>query len=343
MTSTDDFQVQPATAETTAESTTTPMPNETSAETNPSVPPRTSSLSPTPNTTVSTPASNEPTYAEEPLDPQVVALQAMFPDFDALVLQSVLDSVGGDQDKAIDILLGMSDPSYTSTANLRHDATQTELDEQFARTLLLEESGQEPSSWRPNDSAQNVPYRPRTDGPHHRPLPDRQGEGDSMAQIGEQLGKFAETGKRTFSTFLSKVKAKIQEFDSPSGSQSQPQGHHPLPHGDAWSTPNQSQTYYQPNSPPTRGYEVNAPAPVLNPAVAVPVESPTAGAASATPAAAASTTTTATAANTVDPAKIGLLPKRPISLGSSHQPSKTGEEEDDIEYVENPFDEPSRH
>ena len=45
-----------------------------------------------------------------------MALQGMFPDFDYAVLQSVLESVGGDQDKAIDILLGMSDPSYSSTA-----------------------------------------------------------------------------------------------------------------------------------------------------------------------------------------------------------------------------------
>lgn len=68
---------------------------------------------------------------EAPVDPRVVALRAMFPDYDDLVLcvsryqcayvpltcvnrQSVLDSVGGDQDRAIDVLLGMSDPNYAS-------------------------------------------------------------------------------------------------------------------------------------------------------------------------------------------------------------------------------------
>jgi len=69
---------------------------------------------------------------EAPVDPRIVALRAMFPDYDDLVLcvstlhgraapyligvdrQSVLDSVGGNQDRAIDTLLGMSDPNYKS-------------------------------------------------------------------------------------------------------------------------------------------------------------------------------------------------------------------------------------
>jgi hypothetical protein len=69
--------------------------------------------------------------------------------------QSVLESVDGDQDKAIDKLLGMSDPEYehqhapvrtNSTllmiTCLAHDIRvqdQTELDEQLARQLMLED------------------------------------------------------------------------------------------------------------------------------------------------------------------------------------------------------------
>lgn len=66
----------------------------------------------------SSPSLVEPHEAthEEPIDPQIIILQGMFPDFDVSLLQSVLESVGGDPDKAIDILLGMSDPSYKSTA-----------------------------------------------------------------------------------------------------------------------------------------------------------------------------------------------------------------------------------
>ena len=55
------------------------------------------------------------TQPESPADPKVAALLAMFPDFDISLLQSVLESVAGDQDRAVDVLLGMSDPSYTST------------------------------------------------------------------------------------------------------------------------------------------------------------------------------------------------------------------------------------
>lgn len=55
------------------------------------------------------------TRPETPGDPKVAALLAMFPDFDVSLLQSVLESVAGNQDRAVDVLLGMSDPSYTST------------------------------------------------------------------------------------------------------------------------------------------------------------------------------------------------------------------------------------
>jgi hypothetical protein len=58
---------------------------------------------------------NPPPAQETPADPQVATLLGMFPDFDISLLQSVLESVAGDQDRAVDVLLGMSDPSYTST------------------------------------------------------------------------------------------------------------------------------------------------------------------------------------------------------------------------------------
>ena len=69
--------------------------------------------------TDSIPSQTPPQAAVEhntELDPKVAGLQAMFPDFDAFVLQSVLEVHGGDQDRAIDALLGMSDPEYHSTA-----------------------------------------------------------------------------------------------------------------------------------------------------------------------------------------------------------------------------------
>lgn len=45
-------------------------------------------------------------------DPAIASLHAMFPAFDLLVLQSVLEATGGDKDQAVDSLLSMSDPDY---------------------------------------------------------------------------------------------------------------------------------------------------------------------------------------------------------------------------------------
>lgn len=62
-----------------------------------------------------------PEPPREPANPAVALLKSMFPDFDDAVIQSVLESVGGSQDAAVDVLLGMSDPSYVSAHHqVRH-------------------------------------------------------------------------------------------------------------------------------------------------------------------------------------------------------------------------------
>ena len=74
--------------------------------------------------TMPTPAQTASEHEEhnEPANPAVALLKGMFPDFDDAVLQSVLESVNWNQDAAIDVLLGMSDPSYVST---RHQVRHT--------------------------------------------------------------------------------------------------------------------------------------------------------------------------------------------------------------------------
>jgi len=94
-------------------------------------------------------------------DPRIASLKGMFPDFDAAVMYvdvhpisaptyplgslSVFESVDNDQDRALDILLGMNDPTYISstvppsTASQQPGPTQEDLDEQLARRLALEE------------------------------------------------------------------------------------------------------------------------------------------------------------------------------------------------------------
>ncbi|KAF8517656.1 hypothetical protein JB92DRAFT_3142279 [Gautieria morchelliformis] len=279
------------------------------------------------------------TQPEPPADPKVAALLAMFPDFDTSLLQSVLESVAGDQDRAVDVLLGMSDPSYTSSE--RADLTQTELDEEIARRLMLEESEQH-AARRPRESRVSsgyVPYQPRSGAAY--PSDRQRTDGDGATQFQEQLGKFAETGKKTFSTFLSKVKAKMQEFDGSAG-QAQPSGApRPLPGGDSWNTPVRSQTYYAPNPPTSvHGYDLGTSVPSTQPSMSSAAQPVTAEPRVASdPPNVSSSPLAGAATGSVDHSKLGLLPKRPVALGSSAQPSRNNADDDEVEYVENPFEE----
>jgi hypothetical protein len=78
---------------------------------------------------------------------------------------SVLQSVNGDQDLAIDTLLGMSDPDYVSQPvppPVQREPTQTDLDEQLARRLMLEEEQAAQPQWRPPQQGQgHQSFQPR--------------------------------------------------------------------------------------------------------------------------------------------------------------------------------------
>ena len=90
--------------------------------------------------------------------------------------ESVLASVNENQEAAIDILLGMSDPSYVSTQVPVQEATANpsiELDEQLARQLALDDERQARDSqrrasgqrWPRRDDTsheQGLPYAPRS-------------------------------------------------------------------------------------------------------------------------------------------------------------------------------------
>jgi len=240
-----------------------------------------------------------------------------------------------------------------------------------------------------------------------------QGERDTMTEFQEQFTRIAETGKKTFGAFVSKVKAKIQEFEKPntdaSGSGVQPtwgsastasyydpnptqqppqpgyqayHGHHPgtTPSGPPASTPantaiSQPAAFYDPNpspqplSPPTQygspdlsekkqssmaleGYDVT-PLPSASDAAA-----PASGSASGSQPAQSTTAEASSGgfaasgpprgpslANPIDGGKLGLLPKRPISLirdppQTQSQPAQQRhpDDDDDLEYAESPFD-----
>ncbi|KAF7357798.1 CUE domain-containing protein [Mycena venus] len=305
-----------------------------------------------------------PTLAAEPaapprerelvVDARLGVLRAMFPDFDDSLLQSVLDSVQGDTDRAIDALLGMSDPDYQGehVPQQARPQTQEELDEQLARTLMLEDE-RSAHAWR----VQQPPPQ------QQRPEARRQGstgapEKDTMQEFQEQFNKFAESGKKTLGTLFSKVKAKIQEFDQPAGQSSSganatyggvggdtypyEANQHPYParqqqaQAQAQSQAQaQMPAYYDPNagdvdaSPPgsaSAGYDVGAPREM---------------GAGATP----GPPSTQSGAPPIDGGKLGMLPKRPVSLLRTNSPpsATTGappsSDDDDLEYAENPFEE----
>ncbi|KAF8326652.1 uncharacterized protein EI90DRAFT_3156560 [Cantharellus anzutake] len=170
-------------------------------------------------------------------EPRIASLAAIFPDFDHAVLSDVLDLCNGSQDRAIEILLGMNDPSYAPRTS---DTTQSELDEQLAHRLAAEER-EDFMRYIPPPSA-TYPYTPRAprrSNEHARPVEDvplqtqfrdyfmpsstrhrgvNDPEGASSRTGGdfqEQFTRIADTGKRTFNNIFSKVKAKLQEFDTP--------------------------------------------------------------------------------------------------------------------------------
>ncbi|KAF9067715.1 hypothetical protein BDP27DRAFT_1422575 [Rhodocollybia butyracea] len=260
-------------------------------------------------------------------DPNLSVLQGMFPDFDETVLQSVLDSVGGNSDRAIDVLLGMSDPEYRSDHRPNEQPSQEELDAQFARQLYMED--QQQADWQAQQQQQQQrPPRPTFSG--RRASASQEPERDTMTEISDQFNKIAESGKRTFGNIFSKVKAKIAELDQPrpeTSSSSYPteaaypttQQHRHQRMQQVQQTAqarqyeqqqqqqlqlNQQPAYYDPNStsesPPSSagGYDVT-PSPHIE----------------------STTPRTPPASSGIDAGKLGLLPKRPVSLFRAASPT----------------------
>lgn len=280
-------------------------------------------------------------------NPQVAALQVIFPDFDPIILQSVLDSVNGNQDRAIDKLLGMSDPEYQEQQPSTI-VNQTELDEEFARNLLIQE--REEASYRRHQQRRDAPQDPVPhQQPEDAPGQNSSGTGPNVQEFTDTFNRLAESGKRTFNTLFSKVKARIQELDQPRpdpGSSSTTNGggggfFSSVPsHQDRHAM--MTQAHYQPtDTPPVRGYDMsyqssppsvadeNPPASSIQPDQRSPSPEITLG-----------SNHSNQQAPTIDPAKLGILPKRPVTLGGSSPPQQRSTEE--LEYAENPFED-GRH
>lgn len=75
----------------------------------------------TPSSPTHIPAAPPPPVTQpredERVDPAIASLVAIFPTFDHDLLREILRECGGNEEQAVDILLGMSDPSHVPTMN----------------------------------------------------------------------------------------------------------------------------------------------------------------------------------------------------------------------------------
>ena len=73
------------------------------------------------HTPVSPPSGATPTAATQdasPIDPAIASLVAIFPTFDHDLLRDVLNECNNNEERAVDILLGMSDPNHVPSTNV---------------------------------------------------------------------------------------------------------------------------------------------------------------------------------------------------------------------------------
>ncbi|KAI9632885.1 uncharacterized protein MKK02DRAFT_19921 [Dioszegia hungarica] len=222
----------------------TPPPTSTAA---PLSPARTISPAQTTTPSYAPPTTRPPPPAPAPAlnmhsDPKVAELQTMFPSVDPGVIEIVLESVSGSQDRAIEQLLSITDENFKA-----EEDQQVDLDAEFARSLQLEDEqsarqyadqnqgytgGQ---AGHTNPGAGGLPYQARV----RRNQPSQQGQaqtqaggyggyenerysadnggpppgvGVGMLQVEEKLQKAAEVGKQTFNNLFSLAKTKYAEF-----------------------------------------------------------------------------------------------------------------------------------
>ncbi|PLW44315.1 hypothetical protein PCANC_09956 [Puccinia coronata f. sp. avenae] len=182
---------------------------------------------------------NQATSENQPVNqhsPQVQELLAIFPQIQPSILEDVLAAHRNEVSACISDLLAISDPTYKPS----EQESMAQLDAELARQLSLQETQQQHAAQpSPNDRQQisNLPYQPRIkrntptsrsfvrQAPPSQPQQDQAGGAndgkDEIQKIAEEIGKLAETGKKTMSLWLEKAKAKIQEIQLPTSPVSQ--------------------------------------------------------------------------------------------------------------------------
>ncbi|GAA5953518.1 hypothetical protein JCM21900_006189 [Sporobolomyces salmonicolor] len=220
------------------------------------------------------------------VSPQVAQLRALFPSTSDDILEAVLDAHGGDLGQASQTLLDMNDPEYKSSPSTDNDLSQLDLDAELARQLAREDelhaqpqTRQERRQALPASTStpreQRAPLSYQAYVPKSRRVQQQQGgEGigswappaaqqqrqrqesgeddkDELDVLAENFSKLAEQGKKSFGSFMSKVKQQVGKLDemiqqsaSPSTSASSsdeppalPPKSHSVRSGGTWSAP----------------------------------------------------------------------------------------------------------
>ncbi|CAK9785283.1 hypothetical protein CC85DRAFT_285328 [Cutaneotrichosporon oleaginosum] len=187
-------------------------------------------------------------------NPKIAELQTMFPTVDVSVIEMVLESVGGSQDRAIESLLQMTDPDFKPdelASAQQEESNQVDLDAEFARAIALQDEeearqlrrdargGRGPAA--PSNASrlpEVLPYQPRVRKPRRpvadpyesenaraQELQDRYdpppGQGQNQGELPpgliafeEKVTAMAETGRQTFNRFFNNAKAKYAEYQA---------------------------------------------------------------------------------------------------------------------------------
>ncbi|GAA5878690.1 hypothetical protein JCM1840_000201 [Sporobolomyces johnsonii] len=229
--------------------------------------------------------------AAPPANPKVAQLRALFPSTSDDILEAVLDAHGGDLDQASQTLLDMNDPEFKSSPSTDNDLSQLDLDAELARQLAREDDlhahaqqqtrQQRRQTAPPSTSTQReqrAPLSYQAYVPKSRRVQQQKGgpagagmgswappaaqqqrqrqlseedDKDELDVLAENFSKLAEQGKKSFGSFMSKMKQQVGKLDemiqqsaSPSTTASasgQPPAPPPKSHsvrsGGTWSAP----------------------------------------------------------------------------------------------------------
>ncbi|ORX35358.1 hypothetical protein BD324DRAFT_632518 [Kockovaella imperatae] len=303
-------------------------------------------------------------------NPKVAELQVMFPTIEVEVIEMILESCGGSQDRAIEQLLSMTDPEFKPDElahSRQEEASQVDLDAEFARSLHMQDEE------RMRQGGRALPYQPRVrtrplpgDGqqayfnPTTAGAPPRDENPPGMLAMEDKLNQYAEIGKQTFSSIFNKAKAKYSELQQTAAantaareeSDRQRVGQDRM--GASWRSPS-PQGYGTPTPGGARGGQQNTrgmwaddsssfssqstepapkaarwqpsdayddPLPAIPPTNKIEVTGRRSPAAMEKPAA---------PSGKIDPAKLGILPKKRVDLLSTSPPANPSmeQEEDD--------------